>query len=99
MTDIDLFNEEWNRRATDMETELGGIRIGPLKPMGTPVADDESDDNETLRQMEEKLRQKLDHQLTQMKEREASGREYLRKHGVVPNIDVHDGLRTSFARH
>jgi len=89
MTSIDMFSEEWDRLATEEETKLGGIRIGPLKPLGTSVSDDESDD-ETLKQEEEMLRQKLVSQLEQMKERETDGREYLRKHGVIPNLDVPD---------
>lgn len=82
MTNIDIFGEKWNRQATEMEAKLGGIRIGPLKPPGMPITDDESDDDEMLRQQEEVLQQKLDKQLSQMKEREACGREYIRKHGV-----------------
>lgn len=83
MTNIDIFSEQWNREATKAEAELGGIRIGPLKPLGTPTADEESDDEETLRRKEEALRQKLANELKRMKEREIAGREYLREHGVL----------------
>ena len=47
------------------------------------------DGDETLKE-EEMLRPQLTRQLEQMKEREANGREYLRKHGVVPHLDVSD---------
>lgn len=43
-----------------MEAELGGIRIGPLKPLGTPTVENEPDDEETLQKKEETLREKLD---------------------------------------
>ena len=91
MTNIDIFSAEWNREATDAEAELGGIRIGPLKPVGRPTADNEPDDEETLRQEEGVLRQKLADQLKQMKEREADSREYLRQHGIILPIEVPDG--------
>ena len=97
MTNANIFSEEWNREATEMEAELGGIRIGPLKPLGTPADDNEPDDEETLRQEEEALRQRLANQLKEMKEREANGREYLRQHGIVPNVDIPDGLGVNYA--
>ena len=98
MSNIDIFSVEWNREATEMEMELGGIRIGPLKPLGAPTADNESEDEETLRQEEEMLRQKLTDQLKRMKSRETDGREYLRQHGIIPNVDLSGGLDVSFAQ-
>jgi len=88
MTNIDIFNKEWSQKATDKEMELGGIRIGPLRPPGVPTADDEPDDEEALRQEEELLRQNLTQQLAQMKEREANGKEYLRMHGIIPVLEI-----------
>ena len=98
MTSIDVFSKEWNQRAAVQEVELGGIRIGPLQPWGMPTVDDKSDDEETLQQEEEVLQQKLMHQLAQMKEREANSMEYLRKHGIIPTLDIPDSAGV-YARH
>ena len=92
MVPVDMFSEDWNRLAAEEEAKLGGIRIGPLKPLGTSGSDNgnERDDDETLKQEEDMLRQKLASLLEQMKGREADGREYLRKHGIAMNLDVPD---------
>ncbi len=97
MTNIDICSAEWNKEATEREAELGGIRIGPLKPLGTLPIEDESDDEETLQQEEKMLRQKLTNQLKQMKEREAEGREYLRQHGIIAPIEVPGGIGMDYA--
>lgn len=97
MANANIFSEEWNREATEAEAKLGGIRIGPLTPLGTPTANSEPDDEETLQWEEEALRQKLADQLKRMKERNADGREYLRQHGVIPNVDIPDGLDANYA--
>jgi hypothetical protein len=98
MTNIDIFSNEWNRQATNEETARGGIRMGPVKALGTSIHDEQPDDEETLQREEDMLRQKLTHQLAQMKEREADGREYLRKHGIVPELAIADSSRV-YARH
>jgi len=98
MTNTDFFDKEWSQKAADEEMKLGGIRIGPTQPLGMPTVDDTSDDEETLRHEEELLRQKLAHQLTQMKEREADGKEYLRKHGIIPVLEIPDNAGV-YARH
>ena len=94
MTNIDIDSEEWDREAIDMETKLGGIRIGPIKPLGTPTDDcvNTMDDEEALQREEKMLRQKLIRQLKQMKERETNGREYLLKHGIILKQDVPESL-------
>jgi len=90
MTKIDIFTEEWNREATDMEAALGGIRIGSLKPPGTSATDDTSElyDEKTLQQEEIMLRKKLALQLKQMRDREVGDREYPRIHGITPKLDI-----------
>jgi len=98
MTSIDVFSKEWNQQATAKEVELGGIRIGPLQPLGVPTVDDKPDDEETLQQEEEVLRRKLMQQLAQMKEREANSIEYLRMHGIIPTVDIPDNTGI-YARH
>ena len=90
MSNTDMFNEEWNRLAVNQEMELGGIRIGPLKPLGMQTVDDELDDEETLQREEEVLRQKLANQLAQMKDRETNSREYLRNHGIILELEIPD---------
>ncbi len=85
MSNVNLFSEAWNRETSEMEAELGGVWIGSLKPLENSSFESEPDDEETLQREEETLRQKLAEQLTQMKEREADSREYLRRHGAVPN--------------
>jgi hypothetical protein len=98
MTIVDIFSEEWSRAAIDQEMKLGGIRVGPIKPLGSPTVDDQPGDEATLQQEEEKLRRKLTHLLARMKEREANGREYLRKHGIVPELDVSESSRVFAVR-
>ena len=93
MDNINIFSTNWDWEATDAEMELGGIRIGPINPLGMPIADgvNEPDDEKTLQQEENRLRQKLEWQLKQMKDREANGREYLLKHGIIPKLDIPEG--------
>ena len=98
MTNIDIFSDEWNQQATNEEMEIGGIRVGPVRPPGTSMVDAKPDDEETLQREEKMLQQKLTHQLVQMKERESDGREYLRKHGIVPELEIPDNSRI-YARH
>ena len=97
MTNLDIFSREWNQEATDMEAEMGGIRIGPLKPLGALAAESELDDEETLCREEEALRQKLTNQLKRMKERENAGLEYLRQHGIPFQARVPDNSGVSYA--
>ena len=99
MTNLDIFSREWNQEATEMEAELGGIRIGPLKPLGALTAKGESEDEETLCREEEALRQKLTNQLKRMKERENAGLDYLRQHGVPLQIGDTDNSGMSYAPH
>ena len=98
MTSIDIYNKEWSQKATEKEMELGGIRIGPLRPPGVPTVDGEPDDEEALKHEEELLRQKLTQQSAQMKEREANGKEYLRMHGIVSVLEMPDSVGV-YARH
>ena len=98
MSNIDIFSEEWRQQAINKEMELGGIRIGPLQPLGVLTVDGKSYEEESLQREEDRLRQKLAQQLAQMKGREAEGKEYLRKHGIVPKVDVPDGANV-YARH
>ena len=90
MAGIDIFSDEWKRQATSEEMTLGGIRIGPVRPLGTPMVDGQPDDEETLQREEQMLQQTLTHQLVQMQEREDDGKEYLRKHGIVPELEIPD---------
>jgi len=98
MTNIDIFNKEWSQKAAETEMELGGIRIGPLRPPGVPTVDDGPDEEESLKHEADMLRQKLTQQLAQMKEREADGKEYLRMHGIISVLEIPDSVGV-YARH